>query len=76
MRYTCSTAGQLAAEVVHELNTPLGAMMIAVELAIGSLRNNPEQAFQRLDKAVQAIQQMQHVLAGLTDLAWQQGPEC
>ncbi len=72
MRSSGTTAGQLAATVAHQLNTPLGAMRVAVELAIGSIRENPDKAFARLDSALQAVHQMQTVLAGLTQIAWDQ----
>jgi signal transduction histidine kinase len=57
--------GQLAAGVAHELNTPLGAVSIAIELSIETLRDNPERASKRLTKAMESVEQMQGIIAKL-----------
>jgi signal transduction histidine kinase len=72
MRNSVHPTGPLAAHLAHELNTPLGAILVAVELALTCIRDNPERARLRLDKAMQAIEQMQTVLSGLSQVAWEQ----
>ena len=57
--------GQLAAGVAHELNTPLGAVSIAIELSIETLTENPERAAKRLKKAMESVEQMQGIIAKL-----------
>lgn len=57
--------GQLAAGVAHELNTPLGAISIAVELALETLKNSPEKAGKRLQKAMESVEQMQGIISKL-----------
>lgn len=57
--------GQLAAGVAHELNTPLGAVSIAVELSLETMADNPERASKRLRKAMESIEQMQSIIAKL-----------
>lgn len=57
--------GQLAAGVAHELNTPLGAVSIAVELSIETLSDNPAGAAKRLKKAMESIEQMQGIISKL-----------
>lgn len=57
--------GQLAAGVAHELNTPLGAVSIAVELSLETMGENPERASKRLRKAMESIEQMQGIIAKL-----------
>ena len=57
--------GQLAGGVAHELNTPLGAIALAVDGALANLRNKPERAESRLQRASQSVQQMKQIVAKL-----------
>ncbi|MBS2038147.1 HAMP domain-containing histidine kinase [bacterium] len=57
--------GQLAAGVAHELNTPLGAVSIAVELSIETVSDNPEKSRKRLEKALESIDQMRGIISKL-----------
>ncbi|MFN8606824.1 MAG: HAMP domain-containing sensor histidine kinase [Vulcanimicrobiota bacterium] len=57
--------GQLAAGVAHELNTPLGAVSIAVELSIETVSDNPEKSRKRLEKAMESIDQMRGIISKL-----------
>ena len=57
--------GQLAAGVAHELNTPLGAVSIAVELSIETVADNPEKSRKRLEKALESIDQMRGIISKL-----------
>lgn len=57
--------GQLAAGVAHELNTPLGAVSIAVELSIETLAHTPERSKKRLEKALESIDQMRGIISKL-----------
>lgn len=57
--------GQLAAGVAHELNTPLGAVSIAVELSIETLDATPERSRKRLEKALESIDQMRGIISKL-----------
>jgi len=57
--------GQLAAGVAHELNTPLGAVSIAVELSIETLADSPDKSKRRLEKAMESIDQMRGIIAKL-----------
>ncbi|MCW5870221.1 MAG: HAMP domain-containing histidine kinase, partial [Candidatus Eremiobacteraeota bacterium] len=57
--------GQLAAGVAHELNTPLGAVSIAVELSIETMSDSPEKSRKRLEKALESIEQMRGIISKL-----------
>lgn len=57
--------GQLAAGVAHELNTPLGAVSIAVELSIETIADSPEKSRKRLEKALESIDQMRGIISKL-----------
>ncbi len=57
--------GQLAGGVAHELNTPLGAIALAIDGALSNLRNKPERAEKRLERAVGSVEQMKAIVAKL-----------
>jgi signal transduction histidine kinase len=57
--------GQLAAGVAHELNTPLGAISVALGLARRNLAKDPEKAGARLDLASKSVEQMRVIVAKL-----------
>ncbi len=56
--------GQLAGGVAHELNTPLGAVTVALD-AVGISLNKPEKARDRLDKARKSCEKMKGIIAKL-----------
>ncbi|MBX3169607.1 MAG: hypothetical protein KF760_19550 [Candidatus Eremiobacteraeota bacterium] len=57
--------GQLAAGVAHELNTPLGAISVALGLARRNLASNPEKAIGRLELASKSVDQVRVIVAKL-----------
>lgn len=57
--------GQLAAGVAHELNTPLGAISVALGLARRNLEKNPEKAIARLELASKSVEQVRVIVAKL-----------
>lgn len=61
-----AAVGQLAAGVAHELNTPLGALQIAVEGALKALdKDSPEKAESRLKKGLLSAHQLKKIVAKL-----------
>jgi nitrogen-specific signal transduction histidine kinase len=60
-----AAVGQLAAGVAHELNTPLGAMNLAIEGALRVLDNKPERAGSRLERALKSGNQLKEIVSKL-----------
>lgn len=57
--------GQLAGGVAHELNTPLGAIALAIDGAINALQSKPERAESRLQRASHSVSQMKEIVSKL-----------
>jgi len=60
-----AAVGQLAAGVAHELNTPLGAIVLGIDSAMVQLEKRPERARERLSDAYQAATKAQAIVARL-----------
>lgn len=65
--------GQLAAGVAHELNTPLGALTLALDGAAKNLTLKPERTQSSLDRAQRSVTQMQSIISKLLFYARESG---
>jgi len=60
-----AAVGQLAAGVAHEMNTPLGSVMLNIDSALKFLKSQPEQSEKRLVKAKEMVQRTRSIVEKL-----------
>ncbi|MBN9417514.1 MAG: hypothetical protein J0I12_18845 [Candidatus Eremiobacteraeota bacterium] len=60
-----AAVGQLAASVAHELNSPLGAVLLSLESAASQVEKRPQVAVQRLETAASGARQCQSIVKNL-----------
>jgi len=65
--------GQLAAGVSHELNTPLGALTLALNAALSSVESRPERTVSRIQQSLKAVDHMQGIVSKLLYYARESG---
>lgn len=65
--------GQLAAGISHELNTPLGALTLALNAALDSVESRPERSVSRIQQSLKAVDHMQGIVSKLLYYARESG---